>query len=314
MTLQTSAYDEKTSAPTVDEMMKNPHFIPNRMKEQIEDLDHETLFFRNGGTNSGIVGFTEAQAEDYNPEETEEIAEFGEIPIGFDEDKEPKRKVAYSVKTGQGFRVSWEERNENKIDKVSQRMQANVRKVRKNSVTALEEAFKRAQIPELEITTPWNQGGNIIEGIFDGINAVDGATDDDDPNLRFDYSADTILMNPLAEMPIMLSEQIQKYYIGNMANENPVFKGMTSVLIAGKLQIIRSKFITPGDMYIFERNAVGFYSDQLPLTATPLAQEHPGDPSIGGRTMSWRSDIVRKRAIGIDNPKAIVKLKGVIEV
>lgn len=310
MTVYTSAYDEKTPAPTLDEMMKDPTVIPNRLKAQIESLDHEALFFRRAENNQGVISFEEAKAEDFSSEGIEEIAEFAEIPVDFPED-EKARKVAYSIKTGRGLRVSWEQRNENKVDAVSRAMQDLVRKMRRHSVHTIDKAFEKANVPVLQADAPWASGGNVIQDIIDGINAVQGATDDDDPNLRYDYDPDTILMHPLTMTQMLLSEQVQKYYIGNMASENPVFKGLTTTVIAGQLQVAKSKLILPGDVYIFERGAPGFMSDQLPLTVTPLMQEAPGDPSIGGRTMAWRSDIVRKRAVGIDNPKSVVKLTGV---
>ena len=311
MTVITSAYDELAPAPTLDEMMKDPTLIPSRIKQQIENLDHEGLFFRQGPPNQGVVAFQEAQAEDYGDDNIEEIAEFGEIPVDSPDIDEEARRVAYSIKTGRGFRVSWEQRNENRIDAVNRSMQDLVRKVRLHSVNTIRTAFTRANVPELQADTPWAEGGNVIQDIIDAINTVQGATDDTDPNLRFDYDPDTILMHPLTMTQMLLSEQIQKFYIGNMASENPVFKGLTTTQIAGQLQVAKSKLILPGEVYVFERGTTGFISEQLPLTVTDLLPEAGGDPTIGGRTMSWRSDIVRKRAIAIDNPKAIVKLTGV---
>lgn len=61
--------------------------------------------------------------------------------------------------------------------------------------------------------------------------------------------------------------------------------------------------------YVFEAQAAGFKSDTMPLTATPLYSEG-GESQIGGPTMSWRSDLVRKRAIAVDNPKSVVRIKG----
>lgn len=60
---------------------------------------------------------------------------------------------------------------------------------------------------------------------------------------------------------------------------------------------------------MFEQGAAGFKSDTMPLQATQLYCEG-GDSTIGGPTMSWRSDLVRKRAIAVDNPKSVVRIKG----
>ena len=52
-------------------------------------------------------------------------------------------------------------------------------------------------------------------------------------------------------------------------------------------------------------------STTIRLQATPL-YSWGGDSPLGGPTMSWRTDVVNQRAIGVDNPKSVVKLTGVI--
>ena len=60
-----------------------------------------------------------------------------------------------------------------------------------------------------------------------------------------------------------------------------------------------------------QAGVAGFRSDTIPLKFSPLAVES-GDPSdeLGGNTMSWRMNAVRKRIIAITDPKAVVKLTG----
>lgn len=310
MTLITSAYDELEAQPTLDEMMKDPTVIPQRIVNSMQRADLESLFFRKAQNNSGVIAFEEAAAQIDTDEGVEEIAEWGEIPVVSPDVFAAPRKVAFAVKSGAAYRVSWEQRTENRIDAAQRAMNDVRRRMLTHGLNSIETTFEKAQIPEIQLATPWGQGGDIVRDITDGITTVQGATVDGEPGKRFDYNPDTILMHPLTQTNALLDESIQKYFIGNMASENPVFKGLTSTVLFGTLQVSLSRLIEPGTIYIFERGTTGFVSDTLPLTATPLLPEGGGDPTLGGDHMSWRSNIVRKRAIGIDNPKAIVKLVG----
>ena len=89
-----------------------------------------------------------------------------------------------------------------------------------------------------------------------------------------------------------------------------IFGGLRNTELFGTLRVATSRLIVPGTAYVFEAQGVGFKSDTMPLTATPLYSEG-GQSELGGPTMSWRSDLVRKRAIAVDNPKAVVKLTGI---
>lgn len=302
--LITSAYDGVEI--TVDEMMADPTFIPQRIVDNLDGAFMEDLFFRQAEPNNGTVAFREAAGQ-YLADDAEEIAEFGEIPVSNPEYGE--LKAAFGIKTGEAIRVSWEQRNENKVDVVNTSINALQKTVILNGIKAVTGVFTSAAVPELQASAPWT-GGDPDKDVLDAIEAVQGAHEDGDDTHVFDYDPDTILLHPQALTKLLRNEAVQKYYIGNMANENPVFKGLTTTQLFGQLQVATSRLISKDAAYVFERGAAGFKSDTMPMTATPMYSEG-GDSPIGGPTMSWRSDLVRKRAIAVDNPKSVLKITGI---
>lgn len=302
--LITSAYDGPKI--TVDELMADPTYIPQRIIEDLENSFVEDLFFRQAEGNQGVVAFREAAAN-FLGDDAEEIAEFGEIPVSAPEFG--ALRAAFGIKTGEAIRISWEQRNENKIDAVTRAIDALERTVVRHGINAVFGVFAAAKVPELQASAPW-VGGEPDKDVLDAIEAVQGAHEDGDETRVFDYDPNTILLHPQALTKLLRNETVQKYYIGNVANENPIFRGLRDIQLFGTLQVATSRLMPKTEAYVFESQAAGFKSDTMPLTATPLYSEG-GDSQIGGPTMSWRSDLVRKRAIAVDNPKSVLKITGI---
>ena len=301
----TSAYD-KSSTLTVDQMMSDPTFIPQRIVDGLNGAFVEDLFFRPEGSNAGVVAFREAAAT-VMADEAEDVAEFGEIPVS--DPRLGDLKSAYAIKTALAARFSYEQRTENRVDSVNQEITALQKSVVLSGYKASSAALKAAGVPELVIDTPWSAGGDVATNLFDAIEMVQGANDGHGG--QYDYAPDTILLHPRALTAAVRNEKMNKFYVGNAALENPIFKGLKDIVLAGELRVATSRLIPVGEAYVFEQGAPGFLSNTIPLQATPLYCEG-GESPLGGPTMSWRTDVVRKRAIGVDNPKSVVKLKGVI--
>ncbi|WP_312802232.1 phage major capsid protein [Corynebacterium variabile] len=301
--LITSAYDGPKI--TVDELMADPTYIPQRIIEDLDNAFVEDLFFRQAEDNQGVVAFREA-AGNFLGDDAEEIAEYGEIPVSAPE--LGNLKAAFGIKTGEAIRISYEQRHENKIDAVTRAIDALERTVVRHGINAVFGAFTAAAVPELTASAPWTTG-DPVKDLFDAIEAVQGAHEDGDTTRLFDYDPNTLLVHPQALTKLLRNEQIQKLYIGDVAHDNPLYKGMTNVQLFGTINVATSRLMPLDQAYVFEAQAAGFKSDTMPLTATPLYSEG-GESQIGGPTMSWRSDLVRKRAIAVDNPKSVVRIKG----
>jgi hypothetical protein len=64
-----------------------------------------------------------------------------------------------------------------------------------------------------------------------------------------------------------------------------------------------SRQIPQGNAIVMQRNRAGFVADELPFMASPLYREEP--------RKTWRSDVQRAAAIGLDQPLSIVLLSGI---
>lgn len=301
----TSAYDQGLDVLSVESMMADPTFIPQRVTRGLTNAFVEELFFRKAGNNKGAVAFREAAAQAIDEAET--VAEFAEIPVS--DPNLGKVKTAYGTKIAEGIRVSYEQRYENRIDAVNTEIQDVQKKVVRKGFNLARRALDNADVQELVIDTAWNRGGSVVDNIYDSIEMVQGAQDD--RGGQYDYDPDTILLHPRALTAAVRNEEMKKSYIGNAALENPIFKGLKEMTLMGTLRVATSRLIPVGEAFVFEKGAPGFISDTIPLTTSPMYSER-GDSPLGGSTMSWRTDVVLKRAIGIDNPKSVVKLTGVI--
>lgn len=304
----TSAYDGDKI--TVDLMLKDPTWIPTRVINSLEGAFLENLLFRNGGSNdSGVVAFREA-AKPYLNDDAERVAEFGEIPVS--DLSLGKVRAVIGEKVGLGIRVSYEMRHENKVDLLNQQVTALQNTMIRSGVRASLAAFNASSVPTAPATDEWNtSNGDPVKDIFDAIEQIQsaqpsGAGDDD----YFGYNPDTIVAHPTAVTALVRNEAVQKFYIGNVAGENPLYRGVLPQTVCG-LRVVQSRFMDPSKVIVLESGVVGFYSDTYPLQMTPFYEEG-GNSGSGGPNQSWRSDAFRKRILGVDNPNAAVTITGVL--
>ncbi|MBM4492603.1 hypothetical protein GS436_02900 [Rhodococcus hoagii] len=302
----TSAYDGETL--TVDSMLKDPTWIPQRVINNLDGAFVESALFRNGGSNdSGVVAFREA-ADPFLDEEAEEVAEFAEIPVSTVGDG--KVRSVIGQKTAKSIRVSYEMRHENKVDRVSQQITALQRTMIRSGVNAALAAFNAANTPNAPASAAWTgSGGDPSKDIFDAIEEIEAAGVDGDETKNFGYSPNAILAHPRAITTLIRNDKIQSKYIGDLASENPLYKGTMPITICG-LTVLRSRWMDPTKVTVLETGVAGFYSDTYPLQMTPVYEEG-GNSGAGGPTMSWRSDAFRKRILGVDNPGAVFTITGI---
>ncbi|MFS0140290.1 hypothetical protein ACL1FJ_00680 [Corynebacterium striatum] len=301
----TSAYGNGTL--TVDQIVKDPTWLQERTLENLDGAFLEEALFRNGGTNDGVVAYREA-ASPYLNDDSEEVAEFAEIPVS--EPSIGQARTLIGVKTGLAIRISREMRRENKIDQLSLRQTALQNTMIKNSVESTLEAFRKAGIQNQAVSTDWETDtAKPLRDILTAKRSVNAARPDNSkPNQKFGYSADSLVISEAALDLLLWHDDVQRMYNGNAAIENPLYKGITPATIAG-LRVITNPWLKDDEMYILQSGVAGFISDTDPLTVTSLYSES-GENGHGGSRQSWRMDAFRKRIIAVDNPKAVVKLSG----
>ncbi|MBB3040142.1 hypothetical protein [Hoyosella altamirensis] len=303
----TSAFDG--DAITVDDMLKDPTWLPERQIKRLEGEFLEELLFRNAGTNeSGVIAFREAAAP-YLEDDAETVAEFGEIPVsGISRGR--VRKVI-GEKKAIAVRVSWEMRRRNRIDMVQQQTTAMRNTMIRGGVRGALAAFDAAtDVHTLPASAAWTAGGgDPIKDVFDAIELIEASSPEDDETKNFGYVPDTLVMHPRTYTILFRNEKVQSKYIGDAATANPLYTGIKPNTMFG-LTVATSRFMNPAEVIVIESGVAGFRSDTDPLQMTPF-YEDGGQSGSGGPNMAWRSDAFRTRILGVDNPKAVCRITGV---
>ncbi|QCG77589.1 major head protein [Gordonia phage Fairfaxidum] len=294
---------------TVSDLVKNPLWVPTKLKELIENQFISEALLRNAGKNdAGVVAFREGDPT-FLDDDVQDVAEFGEIPVSAG--KLGKPRATYATKKALGVRVSKEMIDENNIDAVNKQITGLKNTFIRANDRGAKALFSSSAVPTLAVTKAWNDPlgkprtdlAKAIEQISTA--APDEATEDE----YFGFEPDTIVLHPGLLATLMDNEQILKVYQGNVANESIAYTGAIPGLLMG-LNVIKSRTWPINKALLLERGTVGFYSDTRPLQFTALYPEG-GGPN-GGPRETWRSDASHKRAIGLDQPKAALWLTGLV--
>ena len=220
-----------------------------------------------------------------------------------------KLRSVIGHKIAKGVSISLEMREYNKIDRVSQNVTALQNTMVSSSVKATLKAFDAANVPVLTVADPFDSAAANPIGIFRTAKRMISQAKTDD-NRLFGYKPDTMIISESALEAAIDHEQTQKFFRGNLANENPLYLGITPTELSG-LRIVTSAWLEEDEIYVMESQKAGFYSDSIPLTVTELYAPN-GDNGYGGTTQSWRADAFRTRIIAVDNPKAVVKIENAL--
>jgi hypothetical protein len=261
-------------------------------------MDQEFLpdaVFRNAGdNNSGVVRFNETTPL-YADTAVTERAEFAEIPVGSTSLGSPK--AVFTVEKSMAVVISQRDQKRNAIGKLETRMQQT-----KNSIVkAWNDACVNALIAsaaqtftavghlgtaDYDIRADWLSIKKLIRLARDPQGALLG------------YKCDVAIINPLTAFDLMQSEEFNKeYYGGNIADQNLRYTGVMPQKILDT-NVLESDSVPVGKAIFLQRGASGFISDEEPLEATPLYYKN--------ETRTWRSDMWRTSAIGIDQPLSVV--------
>ncbi|HAT1504281.1 TPA: hypothetical protein NBI62_000836 [Corynebacterium striatum] len=307
MTTINSAFD-RLSGLTVDEMLANPTILPEIFRESFEGEEAHRLFFRTIPSASNVVGYYDAQAN-FLEDDVQNVAEFGEIPVS--DPAGGELQTLKLEKNGIGIRVSWEQRNDNDVDAVRREMVARQNTLRRKDGRDALAALSAAKVQTFAATTAWNQdGSNPASDMLDAIELIQGAEDSN--GNYFEYEPNVLWINPMTLTALKRNAEVQKLYIGDMAHENPLFTGIAAEpLLFGTLQVAKDFTVPKGEAYLGVEGISGFMAQREDRQVTDFYAER-GDSQLGGANMSFRSDAVHRRGFGVDNPKSVVKLTGLM--
>lgn len=293
---------------TVADLIANPLLIPARVLSMMADQFIAETLLRDGGRNpSGLVQYHQSTPL-YLGSDVEDVAEFGEIPVGAGQIGTPR--IAYGTKKGLGVRVSREMRDEARIDAVNLQITQLV-----NTFVRLEDRILRAllanpAVPTIAAGAAWDTAsGKPRRDIANAMEVVGSAT----PNVGADddvlgFAADTTVL-PGNIAPVLLDNpDFLAVYKDSLAAESIAYTGRMERDVLGTVALTSRSW--PLDRaLVLERKTVGFFSDTRPLESTGLYGEG-GGPN-GGPTESWRSDTTRKRVMGLDQPRAACWITGI---
>ncbi len=149
-------------------------------------------------------------------------------------------------------------------------------------------------------------GPNLIRGhISDAIWLIEnaqymaaGQTDN-----YFGFEPDTMIINHTAKLALFKSVDFARPYIGDAATSSIQYTGLLPRKIMN-LDVLVSRQCPANSAYILQRNRLGFYSDEVPLTASPLYRDEP--------RKLWRSDVQRAAAMGLDQPQAVCRIDNIL--
>lgn len=311
MTFNGSLYDGEQI--TVSEFVGTPKYIQEAVKESLDGRFLEDLIFRDAGTNPGVVAYRESAAP-YLNDDAENVAEFAEIPISDMEMGTLKSKIA--VKRALAVRASYECINFNQFGLIAKQIDALQKTFIRSAARSAVEAFNEAKVPEINAKAKWTEESTAdpATDVFDAIDAITGAEVEKGSNRYYDYNPDVLVLHPRLLNALLRADKIQDKYIGDVAHENPLsaaYKGARPLTAFG-LQIVESRYLPQDEVYVLEAGTVGFRSDTIPLTVSGFYNEAaPQGVTTYGPFMSQRCDAVQKRVVAVDNPKAVVRIKGV---
>lgn len=310
----TSSYDGQRI--TVDDYLKDPLRIPALVLDIMQNEFIIEAVLRNAGNNtSGAVRY-EQSTPLFAAKDASLRAEFAEVPavtgaVG-------EILVAYSYERAMAISVSDEMRRRQIIDPVTRQLTQIKNTMIKNwnqaFFTLLTQTIPTSQVYSVNSAEAWDSANSIVgsistalpfiirDQISDAIYLVNNAALPTQPQNFFGYEADTLIIDHTAKLALFKSQDFARPYIGDVASSAIQYTGLMPRQIMG-LDVLVSRQCPVGSAFVCQRNRLGFISDEVPMTATPLYRDEPHK--------MWRSDIQRAAAMGLDQPFAIVQLTGV---
>lgn len=299
--VQNILYSQDGPTLTVDQMVKAPTYIPRRILEVAKQQFLADKLLRNVGSMPGGAAVFFANTPLFADTAVEIVQEGAEIPAGMGSTGTPT--VVRTVKRALAVEITQEMQDRNNTDQVETRIQQTTNSiVRAWDTTFLTAAKAGAQTQAA--TAVWSGSSSKMRlDIAAAMKKINTATDSQ--GSQFGFNADTLVLNNGDVLDFIYSTDVASVFVGNIANLNPSFTGQ--IPTTGSRFFNLDVFVTPnqaaGTAIVMQRGICGFIGDERPLQATPLYR-------INQREV-WRSDVIRRSAVGIDYPTAVCTITGI---
>lgn len=288
---------------TVSDLMGMPKAIAKPIVDYLTEWDLATVLFRDAGPNNGSVLY-EKDAAPFTEQGLETVAEFAEIPTT--RAVAGTKVAAIAEKEGRALEISYEMREENQVGQVSKSITQLQNSALLSSTRRIKAVLEASDIPTVQATSAWTSDtAKIIQDVSDAIEQIDDAEVpgyENSEEAEYDFEATTMVMPKGLRGAFGLSDDVRSLYIGNIASENPLYKGWANAQFNG-LNIVFPKFWYKDRILINSGTELGFYSD-----TRPLAMRGPIDKPENELV---RYQLTRKRIVAVDTPKSAAWITGV---
>lgn len=278
---------------TVNELLKDPLRIPTLIVDMAKQgFLADSLFRKAGVVESGAVLY-HTETSPYADDDSAIRAEFGEVPVASTSVGDPR--VAWAVERALALVVSDTMKRRNDVDAVNRQFTQIKNTLTKNWDDAFLNLLLAQAGNAVNAEADWatTSTTSIRRDINKARKAVGTAKTAEGAELGF--VADCMVISVGTSFVLLDNEEFTKPYQGNVADENLKFTGVLPHKILG-LNVLVTPRLNDGQVIVMQRNRAGFIADELALQASALYRDEP--------RKTWRSDVQRASAMGLDEPKA----------
>ncbi len=289
----------------VNDFVKDPLRLPTLIIDMLKQGFVADAVLRNAGTTeSGAVRYNESTSP-YADTDSVVRGEFSEVPIAQTSVGAPK--VAYADERALGIMISDRMIRRQVTDPVTRQLQ----QVRNTMIKNWADAFLQLMLDgagSVVTGSDWSYGATTATMRRD-INLAKKAvhTAKTSKGESYGFVADTMIIGENAAFNLLDNEEFNKPMQGNIADENLLYTGKLPQKIQNLNVLVTPHLdaIAENKIIVVQRGVCGFISDEVPLQASAVYRVE--------EKKSWRSDVQRASAMGLDQPlaAAVIDLEGV---
>lgn len=297
---------------TVNQLVKNPVWVPNTIAKMVEDANIAEWLLRPGPTAvGGAVAFEETLAL-YAGSEGEIVAEYGEYPLTEIPTRTPATRA--TTKRGVGFRFSEEIRTRNDTGRVQDQM----RMTRDTLVNGRDRVFFDAVMTNANVQSVAAASAATVDGWYSADPAVSKIKYDIARAIfritnqgvsgaqyseKLGYQADTLILHPQVASMLLFSPEVAEVFEKSSPAESSIrFAGLMPTKFLN-LNVMQSWRCPADTAIVCQRRAMGFISKEWPLRGTPLKFDESTD--------TYTSYFRYRDLVAVDNPKAVCKITNI---
>lgn len=313
MAVQTVTHSYDGPKWTVNDLIKNPTFVPNQIAKSVKDTNIADQLLRTGPTAIGGAVAYETTLALYAGSEGEIVAEYAEYPMT--DAPMRTRMTAGTTKKGLGFRFSEEMRTRNDVGRVQDVMQM----VRDTLIAGKDKAYINAVLGNTSVqsfaassaatTDGWYATDPTVSKIkYDIARAMFKITSQGVSGAQYSeklgYRANTLVCHPQLSAMLIQSPEVAGMFQPAAAPtaKTVVFEGMYPTKFL-TLDVFESWRCPQDTVIVCQRKAMGFISNEWVLKGTPLKFDESTD--------TYTSYFKYRDLVVVDNPLAVCKITNV---